>query len=380
MASTTYKTRIVLRTDTTLNWENKNPPLLIGEMGYAIDGTVVTCCKVGIGVSWKSTPILLTPFKPIVTNYGRNLDAKDGGTPYDAKHNFQTEDEAWQYVLYPYSPPSVNFPATIIWDSEVGDNYNMYQTIQYPFDFNIFNTPSIFLEGTPGVKKYYIDSTAIAIAGNQAVGFPLTDQNAATVLQTHYKTFVANSNVTGNVQVIKASVRGSKNPSATSSVYDAYAYVRFRIRSATFLYRRNTELFDTNKYPDTALSSILRGLGNNITGGRYTTMADGGGNKYFGTIPWDTVAYIAAGANTPPNNDAIKGNDGFFHICIMAPLSAGVPRMYTPSAGPTGKQTLQVRNFMYTNGTATGVNAIPYALYMTMPDDAINGTYTTIID
>lgn len=52
MAEKTISGRIRIRTDTAVNWENKNPTLLAGEIGIESD---TTYCKVGDGkTDWKS--------------------------------------------------------------------------------------------------------------------------------------------------------------------------------------------------------------------------------------------------------------------------------------------------------------------------------------
>jgi len=376
MANTQYKTKILLRTDTTSNWETLNPTLKLGEMGFAIDAGVVIGGKVGMNKSWNSTPYHFTAFKPIVTNYGRNLDYPN---QYNKTHNFQTETEAWEYVLYPYSAPSVSFGGgAIIWDSEVGDTFNNYDSGTFPYSFNIYNTPSLFIEG--GKKVYYtsVNDTPATIAAGTGTKFELTDQVNNTVLQGHPAPLNANSNVTGTLNVFSAYVRGKKDPTNVNSVYGESAYVRFRIRSAAFLWAANNSLLSVVNHTDAQLSAIIRNIGQTggVNGVRYTNMADGSGNKVFNggsTIVWNTTTLD----DMTPEPPAAVGHVGFFKIVIAAPISAGTPIMHNAAVGPESPMAMTTRDFMYSNGTATGVNAIPYRLYESNAD--ITGTLSVKI-
>lgn len=310
-------------------------------------------------------------FVPIVTNSGRNLDYP--APPYNATHNFQTQEEAWEYVLDPYAPPSVGFANDIIADVEIGSTFNNGNG-NITYTFNIYNTPSILLESVLGTNKkvYYTSPSTPSEIISGATKYPLTDQNGYNVTQSHNANINVNSNVTGKVNVFTVYVRGKVNPELPTSVYGASAFVRFRIRSAVFLWRAND---DISKYSDNALSSLLRTLGDDFAGGKYTTMADGDGNKSFGTINWDTKAY----SNNNSEHPAVIGNDGFFNICMIAPASAGTPIIYNPASGPNSPQKLVTHPFMYSNGTATGDRAVLYNLYMNQIVDKITGKYTTTI-
>jgi hypothetical protein len=370
MANTVYKTKILLRTDTTANWTSKNPILKLGEMGFAIDNGVVVGGKVGMETNWNSTPFHFTAFKPIVTNYGRDLNHPGG--PYDAHHNFQEETAAWEYVLNPYAPPSIA-ATNVIYDAEVGD---IYYNAEYPFGFTVYNTPSLFLEKMSGEtvdsKVYYVNpNTPAQIAGGTGTKYKLTDQVNGTATQEHKMPVYANMNATGAQLVFTAYVRGKKNPTDVNSVYPASSYVRFRIRSAAFLWKANSSLLSTSLYNDAQLSSIVKNIGGDVHGVRHTNMADGGGIKYFNdgnTITWNTPVLLAMNPLPP----AAVGNDGFFNMVIAAPKSAGIPIMYNPSAGPESPMTLIPRDFMYSNGTANDTTAIPYTLYVS--ESKITGT------
>jgi len=354
-----------------------NPTLKLGEMGFAIDNGVVIGGKVGMDKTWNSTPFHFTAFQPIVTNYGRNLDEGKSGPPYNAQHNFQTETEAWEYVLYPYSPPSVGMPASIIWDAEVGDTFNNYAPVgqagTYPFDFYVYNTPTLFPEKVSGVDKkvYYVSTpfapvTPLQIIGGTATKYALTDQTSNTAYQVHNAPIKANRDTTGTENVFTAFVRGKKDPTNVNSVYQASAYVRFRIRSNAFLWKSNDELLNPGTYTDAQLSSILRSLGSSgdMAGVRYNNMADGSGSKIFNggnTITWNTTALTSI-VPAPP---AAAGHGGFFNICIAVPSGAGLPIVYNAASDPSNPMTFSTpRNFMYSNGTATGAKAIPYTLYL----------------
>jgi hypothetical protein len=389
---TQYKTRILLRTDTSSNWTSMNPTLKLGEMGFAIDNGVVIGGKVGMDKTWNSTPFHFTAFQPIVTNYGRNLDEGKNGPPHSTQHNFQTESEAWEYVLYPYSPPSIvmtGYEGGIIWDSEVGDTFNNYAPIgqagSYPFDFTIYNTPSLFIEKVAGVDKkvYYVSTptvpvTPLEIIGGAATKYTLSDQTGINAYQVHNSPINANSNVTGKLNVFTALVRGKKDPTNVNSVYQQSAYVRFRIRSTAFLYRSNAELLHPGTYSDAQLSSIVRSMQGDVAGVKYSNMADYGGTKVFNygnAITWNTVAL----EDTRPIPPSAAGHGGFFYLYVAAPISAGLPIIYNSSSDPSNAEPLVIRNFIYSNGTATGDPAtggkgIPYGLYQV--PKLLTGTYT----
>jgi len=342
---------ITIRNDTTQNWTEQDPTLAIGEMGFAIDGDVVTGIKIGLGKIWSETPYHISPFTPIVTSTGRNLDAP--WKPYNAQHNFQTEKEAWDYVLNPYSAASIAFiNGGIVADVEVGTIYQGLGEVGPPYTtdytFNIFNTSSIFVEG--GKKVYYINN-------DFATHFDLTNQVSETVTQVKNAPIYANRTDAGLYKVFSAHIKDRLNPNV---IYGAEAYVRFRLRSTAFLWKANSSLLNTGAYTDAQLSSIVKSMAGDVAGVKYTNMADGGGNKVFNggnAITWDTRIIH----NAVPQPPSASGGDGFFNIVVAAPASAGTPIVHNAASDASNPMLFSpVRNFTYNNGTAN----IPYVLYV----------------
>jgi len=365
---------ITIRNDNTVNWEKKDPILAIGEMGFAIDNSVVVGIKIGLGKSWKLTPYHISPFVPIVTDSGRNLDYPN--SPYNASHNFQTETEAWNYVLNPYSAPYIYFPyGNVIAYLEVGDTFNNNNTNTYTYQFNIYNTPSILLEEdiTDGnLKKMYYTTpdTVETILEDKGKKHLLTNQSQSPVLQSHSYPISITSGATGDIPVFTAYVRGMKDSDKASSIDVKSVSVNFRRRSVAFLWNADDapNLLKSNVYTDVALTSIVESIRAIRPGTAYPIMAGGSGSKVFTpgewgpTVPFDSKLFKLGDPGS-------GGTSGQFNIVVAVPVEVGQPIVYSSNDPKDAMKFLSPdgiangRKFGYSHGTLTS-SPIDYMLYI----------------
>jgi hypothetical protein len=338
-----FDIRIVTRHDFVSQWENSGSIIKKGELAIGFSNTGVPVeLKIGVGNTWNNTPTGLVPFNPIVVSGGRNLDTP---TLRDATWNLQTLDEALQAIFAPYVIPSLSVTPNTFTTQEVGSTFTINNQ---QFTVSAFNTKNILTES--GFKRLYVDGSSVS----------LTDQSSNTINQIITKTITANRNISGNETVITISVKDSKSGNLITPVI---ASVPFRRRSGYFLWKNNDSLFNKS---DSEISSIIRGL-NNITGVRNTGIS-GDGQRGHGTIPFNTTSI-------PLDDVSASGGNGFYDIYCYNPEATGNPILFNPSAGSSNSQTVERKNFSYTNGSAS----LPYILTKTLSGDKIVGTYSLTI-